>query len=163
LVGNLSDRIGRRPLNVVGALGSGLLSFGYLYAISLANVPRAIVISLLMWGLVYQGYNAIFPSFSPELFPARMRVSAMAMAQNLGTMITALLPAAFTAAAPPGSNVPLIVGSTTTAVAVVVAVAAWSARETFRIRVEDLGDRQAVPMERSEYERRRAGRMRPAT
>ena len=53
---------------------SGLLSFGYLYAISIHNVPLAIVMSLLMWGVVYQGYNAIFPSFYPELFPTRTRV-----------------------------------------------------------------------------------------
>jgi MFS family permease len=57
-VGNLSDRIGRKPPIIVGALGSGLLSFGYLYAISIHNVPLAIVMSLLMWGVVYQGYNA---------------------------------------------------------------------------------------------------------
>ena len=85
-VGNLSDRIGRRPPIIVGALGSGLLSFGYLYAISIHNVPLAIVMSLLMWGIVYQGYNAIFPSFYPELFPTRSRVSAMAIAQNIGTL-----------------------------------------------------------------------------
>ena len=65
-VGNLSDKIGRRPPIIVGALGSGLLSFGYLYAISIHNVPLAIVMSLLMWGVVYQGYNAIFPSFYPS-------------------------------------------------------------------------------------------------
>src|ERR1700733_14208969 len=35
LVGNLSDRIGRRPPIVVGALCSGLLAFAYLYAISI--------------------------------------------------------------------------------------------------------------------------------
>jgi MFS family permease len=74
-VGNLSDRIGRRIPIMVGALGSGLLSYGYLYAISIHNVPLAIVASIMMWGVVYQGYNAIFPSFYPEMFPARMRVS----------------------------------------------------------------------------------------
>jgi hypothetical protein len=65
--------------------GSGLLSFGYLYAISIHNVPLAIAMSLLMWGIVYQGYNAVFPSFYPELFPTRTRVSGMAISQNLGT------------------------------------------------------------------------------
>ena len=50
---------------------SGLLAFAYLYAISIHNVPLAIFMSLLMWGVVYQGYNAIFPSFYPELFPTR--------------------------------------------------------------------------------------------
>ena len=68
-VGNLSDKIGRRPPIIVGALGSGLLSFGYLYAISIHNVPLAIVMSLLMWGVVYQGYNAVFPSFYPGAVP----------------------------------------------------------------------------------------------
>ena len=53
-VGNLSDRIGRRPPIIVGALGSGLLSFGYLYAISIHNVPLAIIMSLLMWGIVFR-------------------------------------------------------------------------------------------------------------
>src|SRR5215469_14101082 len=38
-VGNLSDKIGRRPPIIVGALVSGLLSFGYLYAISVHNLP----------------------------------------------------------------------------------------------------------------------------
>jgi hypothetical protein len=108
-----------------------------------------------MWGLVYQGYNAVFPSFYPELFPARMRVSAMAIAQNFGTMLTALLPAMFAAVAPPGSNVPLIVGSITFGVAVLAAIAAMSARETYRIRLEELGDRDAVPIDENEYRRRR--------
>ena len=87
-------------------------SFGYLYAISIHNVPLAIVMSLLMWGVVYQGYNAVFPSFYPELFPTRIRVSAMAISQNVGTTITALLPALFAAVAPPGStNIPMTIGA----------------------------------------------------
>src|ERR1022692_2701599 len=62
-VGNLSDKIGRRPPIIFGAIAAGLLSFAYLYAISIHNVPLAILMSVLMWGIVYQGYNAIFPSF----------------------------------------------------------------------------------------------------
>jgi hypothetical protein len=126
-----------------------------LYAISIRNVPLAIVTSLLMWGIVYQGYNAIFPSFYPEMFPARMRVSAMAIAQNVGTMISALLPAVFAAVAPPGSNVPLIVGSITFGITVIAAAAALSARETYRVRLHDLGDKQAVPMGKAEYDQLR--------
>src|SRR5580704_9066849 len=84
-VGNLSDRIGRRTPMIVGSLLAGLLAFAYLYAISVKNVPLAFVISILMWGVVYQGYNAVFPSFYPELFPTRARVSGMAIAQNVGT------------------------------------------------------------------------------
>jgi len=152
-VGNLSDRIGRRPPIIVGSVGAGLLSFGYLYAISIHNVPLAIVMSLLMWGIVYQGYNAVFPSFYPELFPTRTRVSAMAISQNLGTLVTAMLPALFTTVAPPGShNVPLTIGALALAVTVIAALAALSARETYRVRMEDLGNPGAIPVDKAEYE-----------
>ncbi len=157
LVGALSDRIGRRPPIIVGALGSGLLSFGYLWAISQHNVGLAVVMSVLMWGVVYQGYNAVFPSFYPELFPTRARVSAMAISQNLGTMVTALLPALFATVAPPGStSIPLVVGTITLAVTAVAALAAFSARETYRVHMNDLGEPGAEPVERQEYLRLRA-------
>ncbi|HEY0204066.1 MAG TPA: MFS transporter [Acetobacteraceae bacterium] len=156
LVGNLSDRIGRRPPVIAGALLSGLLSFGYLYAISIGSVPLAIFMSLLMWGVVYQGYNAVFPSFYPELFQTRTRVSAMAISQNVGTTITALLPALFALVAPPGSaNIPVTVGAIAFGITAIAAVAAFSARETYRLHLNDLGHRDAVPVPKPEYDRLR--------
>jgi MFS family permease len=155
-VGNLSDKIGRRPPIIFGALGAGLLSYGYLYAISIHNVPLAIGMSLLMWGVVYQGYNAVFPSFYPELFPTRARVSAMAISQNVGTMITALLPALFAAVAPPGSdNIPLTVGAIAFGVTCVAALAAYTAKETYRIPMSELGKRDAVPVQKKDYDMQR--------
>ena len=153
-VGNLSDRIGRRIPVIVGALGSGLLAFGYLYAISLHSVPLAIVMSLLMWGLVYQGYNAVYPSFYPELFRTEIRVSAMAISQNTGTTITALLPALFAAMAPPGSaSIPLTIGALAFGVTVIAAAAAFTTRETYRLRLQDLGHPDAVPVDKADYDR----------
>jgi MFS family permease len=156
-VGNLSDRIGRKPPIIIGALASGLFSFGYLYSISISSVPLAIVMSLLMWGVVYQGYNAVFPSFYPELFPTRTRCSAMAISQNVGTTVTALLPALFATVAPPGAvNIPLTIGAITFAVTVIAAVAAMTARETYRIHLNDLGEPNAVPVDKGDYDRMRA-------
>ncbi|MDM0052526.1 MFS transporter [Variovorax sp. J22R115] len=153
-IGNLSDKIGRRPPIIIGALASGLLSFAYLYAISIHNVPMAIIMSLLMWGVVYQGYNAVYPSFYPEMFPTRTRVSGMAISQNLGTAITALLPVLFVTVAPPGAtNIPLTIGLITLAICVVAAISAWTARETYRVHLNDLGDRNAVPVAKQEYDR----------
>jgi MFS family permease len=155
-VGALSDRIGRRPPIIVGALGAGLLAFAYLHAISIKSVPLAFLFSILMWGVVYQGYNAVFPSFYPELFPTRARVSGMAIAQNIGTMLTAFLPALFATVAPPGStNVPLTVGALAFGVTVVSALAAWSARETYRVHLNDLGDPGASAVDKAEYDRLR--------
>ena len=163
-VGNLSDRIGRRPPIIAGALLSGLMSFGYLYAISIHSIPLAILMSLLMWGVVYQGYNAIFPSFYPELFQTRVRVSAMAIAQNVGTTITALLPALFAAVAPPGAaNIPFTIGAITLGITVISALAAFSARETYRVHLHDLGHRTAIPVPKAEYDQLRAQSLADAT
>jgi hypothetical protein len=63
-----------------------------------------------------------------------------------------MLPAVFATVAPPGStNIPTTVGALALAVTAVAALAALSARETHRIRMEDLGNRNAVPVGKEEY------------
>ena len=154
LVGTLSDHIGRRPPIIVGSLAAALLSFLYLYAISIHDLWMAVIVSLLMWGVLYQGYNAVFPSFYPELFRTRYRVSAMAIGQNIGTAISAFLPALFATMAPPGSaNVPVTIGGITVGVAIIACIAAYSARETYRLKLDDLGNPDATPVPKDEYER----------
>ncbi|PAV93725.1 hypothetical protein WR25_02218 [Diploscapter pachys] len=82
----------------------------------------------------------------------------MAIAQNLGTMITAMLPALFAAVAPPGSdNIPLVVGGLAFLITCVCALAAYLAPETHRLAMEDLGNPQAQPMAREAYEASRKG------
>src|SRR3954452_3605923 len=163
-VGNLSDRIGRRPPAIVGALSAGLLSFAYLYAISIHNMWLAIILSLLMWGIAYQGFNGVFPSLFPELFHTRVRVSGMAIGQNVGTTLSALLPALFVAVAPPGSaNIPLTIGALTFGICVIAALGAYTARETYRIHLNDLGNRNAVPVPKNDYDRLRAQAIAGAT
>ena len=184
-VGNLSDRIGRRPVIIVGCLGAGLLGYPYLYFVSQGNLPMAFIFAVLMWGVVYQGYNAVFPAFYPEQFPTKTRVSAFAVSQNLGTLITAFLPAIYAVLAPatPGAcvvskkfvpdkvlpsgdtcraaadagegRVILVVGTFTLALAAIAALAAFLSRETSRIHMNDLGKKDAVPVPKEEYERMR--------
>ena len=159
-VGNLSDRIGRRPPVLAGVLSAGLLSFAYLYAISIHNLWLSLILSMLMWGVAYQGFNGVFPSLFPELFRTRVRVTGMAIGQNVGTTLAALTPTLFVAVAPPGStNIPLKIGLLTFGICLVAAFAAFTTRETYRIRLNDLGDRDAVPVPKVEYERLRVEAM----
>jgi MFS family permease len=154
--GNLSDRIGRRPLMIGGALGAGVLTFPYLYAVSHKNVVLTVILAILAWGILYQAWNATFASFFQELFPTRTRVTGFAVSQNIGLAITAFMPTVFALVAPPGStNVPLTVGGICFGMTVVGAAAAWSARETHRVHLNDLGAKNAVPVPREEFDRLR--------
>jgi len=185
-VGNLSDRIGRRPVIIFGCLASGVLGYFYLHFVAEANILMAFIFAMLMWGVVYQGYNAVFPAFFQELFPTATRVSAFAVSQNAGTLITAFLPAIYAALVGPAptacvvekkfapdvvlpsgqtcraaadvieSNVVWTVGSITLGLAIIAAIAAFSARETFRVHMNDLGAKGAPEVPRDEYDRLRA-------
>jgi MFS family permease len=189
-VGNLTDHIGRRPVIIIGALGSGILAYPYLYFVAAGNLAMAFLFAILMWGIVYQGYNAVFPAFYQELFPTKTRVTAFAVSQNIGTLITAFLPAIYAALAGPTpaacvvnkkfapdvalpsgqtcraaadaieGRVVWTVGSITFALAVIAAIAAFSARETYRVHLNDLGDKDARPVPKDEYERIRREGMR---
>jgi MFS family permease len=157
IVGNLSDRFGRRPMLMGPTAVAGLMSYGYLWAISQHNVTLAIVFSLVMWGCVYQGYNATFPAYFPELFPAHTRVSGMALGQNLGTVVASLMSVVFPLVAPPGStHVVLIVGSITFGLCLIACAGAYFSPETFRMRSEDLGVPGAKPVPEADYHRLRA-------
>lgn len=188
-VGNLSDKIGRRPVIIFGCLASGILAYPYLYFVSQGNLAMSFLFAMLMWGVVYQGYNAVFPSFFQELFPTKTRVTGFAVSQNLGTLITAFLPAIYATIVGPTPTDPCVVdkkfvpdavlpsgetcrelassiemdvvwtvGSITFGLAIIAAIAAYTARETFRVHMNDLGSNDAVPVPKEEYERiRRTG------
>ncbi len=154
--GALSDRIGRRPVMIFGTLASGLLSFPYLWAIEHKNTALTIVLAILMWGVLYQMWNATFATFFQELFPTRTRVTGFALSQNTGLAIAAFAPTIFAAIAPPGTvNVPMIIGGITLVVTVVSALCTFGAKETYRVHLNDLGKRNAVPVPRPEYDRLR--------
>jgi MFS family permease len=185
-VGNLTDKIGRRPVIIVGCLGSGILAYPYLYFVAQGNLFMAFFFAMLMWGVVYQGYNAVFPAFYQELFPTKTRVTAFAVSQNIGTLITAFLPTIYATLVGPTpsacvvekkfapdvqlptgetcraaadaieGNVVWTVGSITFALAIIAAVSAYSARETFRLHLDDLGIKGSQPVPKDEYDRLRA-------
>ena len=81
----------------------------------------------------------------------------MAIAQNVGTLFTAMLPAVFTLAAPPGTeNIPLVIGSITLGVTCISAFAAYCAPETYRVPMQDLGAVDARPVSKQNYEEARS-------
>ncbi|SEB38971.1 Sugar phosphate permease [Paramicrobacterium humi] len=129
--GRISDRIGRRPFMIFGPLSAGVLSFAYLWAVSQNNVVLTVALAILMFGVLYQMWNATFASFFQELFPTRTRVTGFAISQNIALLLVAFLPSLFTLVAPPGSaSIPLVIGGFTLVVAAISSIAAFFSPET---------------------------------
>ncbi|PRY65410.1 putative MFS family arabinose efflux permease [Glaciihabitans tibetensis] len=129
LFGRLSDIFGRKALMVTGALGGGLMSIPYLFAVQEKNFALVLIFGLLAMSVFFQMWNASFATAYQEQFPTRLRVTGFAVSQNVGLMLAAFAPAVFTIMAPPGAdNIPMVIGFTTLAIAVVAAGAALCLR-----------------------------------
>lgn len=88
----ISDRVGRKPVMLVGSVGSALLMFAYLWAISIGNLALVFAVGILMFGVVYSAANGIWPSFYGEMFTAKVRLSGMAIGTQFGFAISAFMP-----------------------------------------------------------------------
>ena len=85
-VGRLSDRIGRRPVYIVGAIAAGTWGFFAFPMMDTGNyalVMGAVIIGLVIHGIMY----APQPAIMAEMFPTRMRYSGV----SLGYQVTSIV------------------------------------------------------------------------
>jgi MFS family permease len=138
LVGRLSDRIGRKPVFVAGALGSSLSLFVLFGAIDAGNLPLVFAA-----GVIGMGVFAIMPvgvgaAYYPEQFPARVRYTGMAVGLMLGLLASGFAPV-LAQTLSEGSNTWHPTVWICAGVAVLASVAALAGPETYRVPTENLG------------------------
>ncbi|TFD54458.1 MFS transporter [Cryobacterium frigoriphilum] len=141
----LSDRVGRKPVFIAGSLGSAALMFVYLYAISIANYPLIFIVGIGMFGFIYTATSAVWPAFYAEMFPAAVRLSGMAIGTQIGFAVAGFAPTIAIAAAGDGPNAWLIVAVITAVICLINVIAVATAKETFRVPMNELGQRSAAP------------------
>jgi MFS family permease len=137
---SLSDRIGRRPVFLIGAAGSAAAMFLYLWAISTGSYPLALVSGILAFGVVYSAANGVWPSFYGEMFSTRVRLSGMAIGTQIGFAVAGFAVTFAAQIAGPDGDDWLSVALFTAALCVPPVIAALSARETAKVPTEQLGE-----------------------
>ncbi|KVN02415.1 MFS transporter [Burkholderia diffusa] len=146
LFATLADRIGRKPVYLLGIIGPALLMFPYLWSIEQQNIPLIFLFGVLMSGVAYSASNGIWPSFFAEMFDTRVRLSGMAIGTQIGFALAGFAPtiAAAMMKTGPGAWVPVA-----WFVAGACAVAAGStltARETYNVKMDELGRKKGSPV-----------------
>jgi metabolite-proton symporter len=84
--GALSDRIGRRPVYLIGAVGVGVWAFAFIALLNTRSFPLAVVaviVGLLFHGAMYGPQSAFFS----ELFGTKVRYSGVSIGYQLASII----------------------------------------------------------------------------
>ncbi|MGW4686513.1 MFS transporter [Streptomyces sp. NPDC004244] len=88
--GALSDRIGRRPVTLIGSAGMALWAFGFFVLVdsgSFAVITAAVTVGLLLHGAMY-GPQAAFIS---EMFDTEVRYSGASLGSQLASIVAGAL------------------------------------------------------------------------
>jgi len=142
----LADRIGRKPVFIFGAVGSGALMFAYLGAIEGGSYPLIFLTAILMSGLVYSAMNGIQPSLYGEMFPTRVRLSGMAVGTQIGYAIGGFAPTAAKWIEGDGAGGWVPVAVYVLVSSVIAAAAVLTARETAKVPLAEIDGRsEAAP------------------
>ncbi|MFD5739452.1 MFS transporter [Streptomyces massasporeus] len=137
----LSDRIGRRPVFLIGAVGSAVTMFLYLWAVSTGSYPLTFLTGVVCFGVVYSAANGVWPAFYGEMFATRVRLSGVAIGTQIGFAAAGFAVTFAAQIAGPGGDDWSAVALFTAALCVPPVIAAVSARETHRVPTESLGER----------------------
>jgi MFS family permease len=95
-MGAASDRVGRKPVYLFGAIGCAILVWPFIIAVVNKDVPMIFFIGILVLGVVYSGYSGAGLGMFSEQFETKVRVSGMAIATQFGFALGGFAPTIIT-------------------------------------------------------------------
>ena len=138
LFGWLSDKVGRRPIYIFGALFAAAAAFPFFFLLQSGNMTLIVLGYFLLINVAHNAINAVQPAFFTELFGAKVRYSGASIGHQLGSIVaggsTPFIAKALSAA---DNNGWTYVASYVVIAALVSAAAAYFGPETSKRKLTD--------------------------
>ena len=138
-VGRLSDRFGRRPVYIVGAVAGGTWGFFAFPMMNTGNylpIMGAVILGLIIHAFMY----APQPAIMAEMFPTRMRYSGVSLGYQVTSIVAGSLAPAIATWLLDEFDSWLPIAIYLAAASVITLIAAWFTRETNGIDLKTLDE-----------------------
>jgi len=140
----LSDKIGRKKVFIPGLILSAVFVFFFFQAVAENNVPMIFLSTILITGGSYAATNGIYTGWFAEQFSVRVRYTGLAVGLQFGILIAGFSPALGTFLVDGDVANWSVAAMVVVGGAVVALIGALFARETYRTKLEDLGNPPAT-------------------
>ena len=135
----LSDKIGRKPIFITGALGCAVLIFVYFEALQTKNGWLIFLAALVLTGVFYAMPNGVYPAMFTEQFGAKIRYTGTALGLQIGLLLAGFTPSISAALVNGDAHQWPRVAIFTSVCCVLAAVAVMTGKETAHTPLEELG------------------------
>lgn len=133
IMGNLSDKVGRKKLYIAGTVGMALFAFPYFWMIQQGSVALLIIATVIGLGIIWAPITAVLGTMFSEIFDAKVRYTGISLGYQIGAALaggTAPLVATALLARFDNSYVPVALYIVFTALISLVAI--WAVKDRSR-------------------------------
>ena len=87
VMGNLSDKVGRKRLYVAGTVAMALFAFPYFWLLQQGSVALLIIATIIGLGIIWAPITAVLGTMFSEIFDAKIRYTGISLGYQIGAAV----------------------------------------------------------------------------